>query len=322
MTTPTTKTFNDKAPRNSTAPEAVIVPAVRGKDGTGYDIFSQVLNDTRTIFVGEGVGSGLAASVIAQLKYLESQNPEAPIQMIVNSPGGSVVDGLAIYDVMRQVKCKIVTVGIGMQASMGSIIMTGGDERIMAPDAKNLVHQGSGGREGTPSDMKIGAAFHETLLDRLKEVYQDHTGLTKEFWGIVLRADTWFTAQQALELGLVDGIAEVAPEKQPKYAADREPNSEFIAAKQEVVSKFKTAEQLASAINNDFRFETTDVAFVRPELAVALSKFPQFWTAGKKAEMQQAATVAGIANDNGPKKRTPRAKAAPKSPSAKGPDAP
>src|SRR5436190_1589176 len=112
--------FNPKAEAPETSNDSgVLVPSVRGKDGTGYDIFSQVLNDTRTIVVQGQVEAGMAGVIIAQLKYLEFKDQKAPIQMLVNSPGGSIVDGLAIYDVMRQVKCPITTIGIGMQASMG-----------------------------------------------------------------------------------------------------------------------------------------------------------------------------------------------------------
>ncbi len=292
--TKATKEFNSATGESDEEPQSVLVPSVRGKDGSGYDIFSQVLNETRTIIVNDQVGAGLAGVVIAQLKFLEAQDPNEEIQMIINSPGGSVVDGLAIYDVMRQVKCPIKTIGIGMQASMGSILLVGGDTRLMAANARLLVHQGSGGGDGTPTDLEIGRAFHSTLIEDLKGIYQDHTGLTKEYWGIVLNRDTWFSAEQAKKIGFIDGIVKLPETKTAPYAADRELTSEFNKAKERSISKYKTAAQIRSVINSPDTVPEEELARLRPELSVALAQFPEFWTAGKKQEK----ALEAAANDN------------------------
>jgi ATP-dependent Clp protease protease subunit len=285
---------NDEPPE---APDNVLVPSVRDELGGGGDIFSHLLNK-RTIVVQGGVDGAMASVIIAELKFLEAADSTAPIRMIINSPGGSIVDGLGIYDAMRQVSCPIETVGFGMQASMGSILMVAGDTRKLAPNAQVLVHQGSGKDEGTPSDMDIGRAFHKRLIDTLKTIYQDHTGLTKEYWGHVLNRDTWFTAEQAKKIGFVDGIIEVKEGKKAPYAQDRSLVNEFNKVKDDVVAKYKTVDQLLIAMNSDGADLTATVGGVRPELAVALAQFPEFWTATRKLEHEKALKAAAVSNDN------------------------
>lgn len=266
----------------------VLVPSVRGKDGTGYDIFSQVLNDTRTIVVQGQVEAGMAGVIIAQLKYLEAKDPEEPIKMLINSPGGSIIDGLAIYDVMRQVSNPITTIGVGMQASMGSVLLAGGDIRMMAPNSQLLVHQGSGGGgEGTPSDLEIGRGFHQTLVDKLTTIYQDHIGLTKEYWGVVLEHDTWFTAEQAKAIGFIHDIVATPEGKQAPYAQDREtsPVDTFAKNKEDKVAKYKTVESIVKAMNTTGATDEPETARLRPQLATKLAQFPEFWTEGKKKEV-------------------------------------
>lgn len=276
----------------------VLVPTVTDEQGRGYDIFSLLLKE-RTIVVQGQVEAGMAGVIIAQLKYLEALDKNAPIQMIINSPGGSIVDGLGIYDVMRQVNCPITTIGVGMQASMGSVLLAGGDHRVMAPNARLLVHQGSGRAEGTPSDLEISRAFHQTMVDRLKTVYQDHTGLSRKYWGIVLNRDTWFTAEQAKKIGFIHEIVEIKPTKKAPYAQDRALVDAFSKAKEDVAAKYKTAEEIIKVINSDDIDENTpELGRVRPELATALAQFPEFWTATRKAEHEQALKAAATSNDN------------------------
>lgn len=268
--------------------EGVLVPSVKGKDGTGYDIFSQVLNETNTILVQGQVEAGMAAVIIAQLKYLEAKDPDKEIKMLINSPGGSIIDGLAIYDVMRQVKNPIKTIGIGMQASMGSVLFVGGDTRILEPNAQVLVHQGSGGGgEGTPSDLEIGREFHRTIVDRLEAIYQDHTGLTKEYWEAVLNRDTWFTAEQALAIGFAHVVDAPNPEKKAPYADDRatSPVDGLAKSKEAAVAKYDTVEKILVALNTDGLKPEDRTGSLRPELAAKLAQFPQYWTEGKKKEM-------------------------------------
>lgn len=276
-----------------------LVPSVRDKDGTGYDIFSLMLKE-RVIFVQGQVEAGMAGVIISQIKFLEAQDPKKPITMWVNSPGGSIIDGLAICDVMRAVSCQITTIGMGMQASMGSVILASGDIRLMAPNAQLLVHQGSGGGgSGTPSDLEIGRAFHKTLVDRLTTLYQDHIGLTKEYWNLVLNRDTWFTAEQAKEIGFIHGILEVPEKKKAPYAADREtsPVDQLVKIRDEKVAKYDSVASIVLAMNSDAVNVGEDVGQLRPELAAKLAQFPEFWTAGKKAEMA-AAKPAAVSNDN------------------------
>jgi hypothetical protein len=180
---------------------------------------------------------------------------------------------------------------------MGSVILAGGDTRIMTPNSQLLVHQGSGGGEGPPSDLEIGRAFHAKLIDSLTNVYQDHTGLTKEYWNIVLNRDTWFSAEQAKEIGFIHEIADIKPGKKAAYADDRSLVSEFKKAQQDDLAKFKTVEQIRLALNDQNAFPGSNADRLRPELAVKLAKFPEFWTAGKKAEKALEAKK-GSSNDN------------------------
>jgi len=201
---------------------------------------------------------------------------------------------------MRLVNCPITTVGVGMQASMGSVILAGGDTRVLAPNAKVLIHQGSGQAEGTPSDEKIGRAFHDSLVDSLKTIYQDHIGLTREFWSLVMTRDTWFSAEQAKEIGFVNGVLEVPAGKKAPYAQDRTAADDALQASKEafVASLGNDVNKVIQALNSEGADPTNTAGSCRPELAVALSKFPKFWTATKKAELEKAAQATAVSNDN------------------------
>jgi ATP-dependent Clp protease protease subunit len=297
------KVSNAMALLNGAAPtsneENVLVPSVVDDKGRGSDIFSNLLSQ-RIIVVQGQVEAGMSGVIQAQLRYLEAQDANKEITMIINSPGGSVVDGLAIYDTMRLVNCPITTVGVGMQASMGSVIMAAGDTRVLAPNAKVLIHQGSGQAEGTPSDEKIGRAFHDSLVDSLKTVYQDHIGLTREFWSLIMQRDTWFSAEQAKEIGFINGILEVPATKKAPYAQDRtEADNALEATKQAFIAPIaKDLNKVIELLNSDGADPTGFAGSCRPELAVALSKFPKFWTATKKAELEKAAQATAVSNDN------------------------
>ena len=291
--------FNDKSGGDK---NNVLVPSVRDKDGTGYDIFSLLLKE-RIIVVQGQVETAMAGVIISQLKYLESLDSKAPIRMMINSPGGSVFDGLAIYDVMREVACPIETIGNGMQASMGSILLVGGDTRSTTKNSGVLVHQVMGGTEGGTqhSDFEISAASMAHLHERLKSIYVEFTGLNHKFWDIVGERDSWLTAEQAMKIGFIHGIVE---DHKPggKYAADAVRSGKdglqgaLNKASQEYIAKM-SADDIAKAINSASAAGGV-YARVRGELIVKLAEFPEFWTETKKLEMAAAVKSANIANDN------------------------
>lgn len=293
--------------REALEASGVMVPSVRDKDGTGYDIFSLLLKE-RIVMFNTQVESAMASVIVSQLKFLESLDADSGIEIVINSPGGSIVDGLGIYDTTRNIKCPISTTAVGMAASMGSIALVSGDKgsRGMAPHAQLLVHQGSGGGgQGTPSDLEIGRAFHMQMVDRLTTIYQDQTGLTKEYWGIVLEHDTWFTAEQALEIGFIDYIQETPQAKVAPYAADRatSPVDALEKEKAEAIAEYDTVDKIVRALNTTgATSEGQKLGRLRPELAVKLAQFPEFWTEGKKKEMEAKKAQTASANDNAAKK--------------------
>jgi ATP-dependent Clp protease protease subunit len=256
-------------------------------------------NQKRVILVKGEVNADMAGVINAQLRSFEDQDPTTPITMIINSPGGNIIDGLSIYDTMRGIQNKIITVGVGMQASMGSVILVGGDERYMSPNSQLLVHQGSGGAEGTPTEVAINEALSGRLRDILKNIYQDQTGLTREYWGTIMEHDTWFTAKQAKEIGFIQGIQDFPQAKQSHYAQDRANAVEYDANANALVASIAGDEsKLALALNSPASDPTGTAFHSRPELATALAKFPEFWTATKKAELEKAAQATALSNDN------------------------
>ncbi|OYU70339.1 MAG: ATP-dependent Clp protease proteolytic subunit [Alphaproteobacteria bacterium PA2] len=189
-----------------------LVPMVVEQTSRGeraFDIFSRLLKE-RVIFVSGPVEDGMAALVCAQLLYLEAENPKKEIQMYINSPGGVVTSGLAIYDTMQYVKCPIVTLCMGMAASMGSFLLMAGapGQRISLPNARIMVHQPSGGYSGKASDIERHAEDIIKTKRRLNEIYAKHTGRTYEEVEDKLDRDTFMTPEEAKAWGLIDLVQE------------------------------------------------------------------------------------------------------------------
>ncbi len=187
-----------------------IVPTVfeRATDNIrGYDVFSRLLRD-RIIFLNGPVEDNMAASISAQLLFLESENPKKEIAMYINSPGGVVTSGMAIYDTMQYVKCPISTVCIGQAASMGSLLLCAGAEgmRIALPNARIMVHQPSGGFRGQASDIERHAKDILAMKKRLNEIYVKHTGQKYATIEKTLDRDHFMTADEAKKFGLVDQV--------------------------------------------------------------------------------------------------------------------
>ncbi len=174
-----------------------------------YDIFSRLLND-RIIFLANEVNHVTASLVVAQMLYLESQDPDKDIYLYIDSPGGSVSDGLAIYDTMNYIKCDVSTICIGMAASMGAFLLSSGakGKRIALPNSEIMIHQPLGGTQGQASDMLIAADHIKRTRDRLNTILAKNTGRTVEELARDTDRDNWLTAEQALAYGLVDKVAE------------------------------------------------------------------------------------------------------------------
>ena len=172
-----------------------------------YDIFSRLLND-RIIFLGEEVNDTSASIVVAQLLYLEAQDPDKDIQMYINSPGGSVTDGMAIYDTMQYVKCDVSTICVGMAASMGAFLLSAGakGKRIALPNAELMIHQPSAGTQGQITDMAIHLKRLETIKKRMNQIMADNTGHTLEEMTAACERDNFMTAEEAKEFGLIDKV--------------------------------------------------------------------------------------------------------------------
>ena len=188
----------------------MLIPTVIDKSPSGeraYDIYSRLLED-RVVFLGEAIDSHVANTVIAQLLFLEKQDSKTPITLYVNSPGGHVTAGLAIYDTMQYVQCDIVTVAIGLAASMGSIILAGGTKgkRYALPHAEIMIHQPLGGAEGQATDIKIAAKHIERTGDTLYKILAKHTGQKMSKVEKDCDRDNFMLATEALEYGLIDKI--------------------------------------------------------------------------------------------------------------------
>ncbi len=189
---------------------STLIPTVIDKTPTGeraYDIYSRLLED-RVIFLGEWIDSAVANTVIAQLLFLEKQDPKAPITLYVNSPGGHVTAGLAIYDTMQYVKCPIVTISMGLSASMGSIILAGGTagKRYALPHAEIMIHQPLGGAEGQATDIMLAAKHIEKTGNILYGILAKHTGQKLEKIKEDCDRDNFMSAEEALKYGLIDKI--------------------------------------------------------------------------------------------------------------------
>ncbi|MBQ9032734.1 MAG: ATP-dependent Clp endopeptidase proteolytic subunit ClpP [Parasporobacterium sp.] len=189
-----------------------LVPTVIEETGRGeraYDIYSRLLKE-RIIFLADEVNSVTAGLVVAQLLFLESEDPNKDIHFYINSPGGSVTDGMAIYDTMKYVKCDVCTTCIGMAASMGAFLLAGGTKgkRFALPNAEIMIHQPSGGAQGQASDIKINADHILRIRDKLNRLLAENTGQELEKIQADTERDNWLTAQEAKEYGLIDAVIE------------------------------------------------------------------------------------------------------------------
>ncbi len=187
-----------------------LVPYVVEQTSRGersYDIFSRLLND-RIIFLGEEVNDTTASLVVAQLLYLESQDPDKEIQLYINSPGGSVTAGMAIYDTMQYVKCDVSTICIGMAASMGAFLLSSGakGKRIALPNAEIMIHQPSAGTQGQVTDMAIHLKRLEIIKKKINRILADNTGKPIEVVTADCERDNFMSAEEAKEYGLIDKV--------------------------------------------------------------------------------------------------------------------
>ena len=172
-----------------------------------YDIYSRLLND-RIIFLGEEVNDVTASLVVAQLLYLESQDPDKEIQFYINSPGGSITAGMAIYDTMQYIKCDVSTLCIGMAASMGAFLLSAGTKgkRFALPNSEIMIHQPLGGYQGQATDIAIHAARMEKIKLNLNTILAENTGKPLEIIQRDTERDNFMTADEAMEYGLIDKV--------------------------------------------------------------------------------------------------------------------
>ena len=191
-----------------------LVPYVVEQTSRGersYDIFSRLLND-RIIMLSDQVNDTTASLVVAQLLYLESQDPEKDISLYINSPGGSVTAGFAIYDTMNYIKCDVSTICIGMAASMGAFLLSSGakGKRIALPNSEIMIHQplGGGGLGGQQTDIMIHAKNMERTRNRLESILAENTGKSVEEIHAACERDNYMTAQEAMDYGLIDKVIE------------------------------------------------------------------------------------------------------------------
>ena len=189
-----------------------LVPYVVEQTSRGersYDIFSRLLND-RIILLNEEVNSASAGVVVAQLLYLEGQDPEKDISLYINSPGGVITDGMAIYDTMQYIKCDVSTICLGMAASMGAFLLAAGTKgkRFALPNSEIMIHQPIGGAQGQATDISIHANHILRVKDKLNQILSERTGQPLDVVKRDTERDNFMTAQEALEYGLIDKVIE------------------------------------------------------------------------------------------------------------------
>lgn len=187
-----------------------LVPYVIEQTSRGersYDIYSRLLKE-RIIFLGEEVTDASASVIVAQLLFLESEDPNKDISLYINSPGGSVTAGMAIYDTMKYIKCDVSTICIGMAASMGAFLLAGGTrgKRFALPNAEIMIHQPSGGSKGQASDMKIVADHILKTKDKLNRILAENTGKSLDVIERDTDRDNYMSAAEAVEYGLIDSV--------------------------------------------------------------------------------------------------------------------
>jgi ATP-dependent Clp protease protease subunit len=201
-----------------------LVPYVIEQTSRGersYDIYSRLLKE-RIIFLGEEVNETTASLTVAQLLFLEAEDPDKDIQLYINSPGGSVTAGMAIYDTMRYIKCDVSTICIGMAASMGAFLLAGGTKgkRLALPNAEIMIHQPSGGAQGQATEIEISAKHILATKHKLNTILAENCGQPYEVVAADTERDNWKTAQEALEYGLIDRViadrSEIKDDKENK----------------------------------------------------------------------------------------------------------
>jgi ATP-dependent Clp protease protease subunit len=197
-----------------------LVPMVVEQTNRGeraYDIYSRLLKE-RIIFITGPVEDGMSALIVAQLLFLEAENPKKEISMYINSPGGVVTSGLAIYDTMQFVRPAVATLCVGQAASMGSLLLAAGqkDMRFALPNARIMLHQPSGGFQGQATDIMIHAQETLNLKKRLNEMYVKHTGQNLKKIEDALERDMFLTADNAKEFGIIDKVIDKRPEEMSK----------------------------------------------------------------------------------------------------------
>lgn len=195
--------------RNSLVPYVV---EQTSKGERSYDIFSRLLKD-RIIYLGEDVNATTSSLIVAQMLFLESEDPDKEIYFYINSPGGSITDGMAIVDTMNYIKCPVSTVCVGMAASMGAVLLSAGEKgkRFAMPNSEIMIHQpliGGGGLQGQATEIKIHADHLVRTREKLNKFLSERTGKTLEQIEKDTERDNYMTAQEALEYGLIDGIME------------------------------------------------------------------------------------------------------------------
>ena len=185
----------------------VVEQSSRGE--RSYDIFSRLLND-RIIFLSEEVNDTTASLIVAQLLYLEAQDPDKDIQFYINSPGGSVTAGMAIYDTMKYIKCDVATICVGMAASMGAFLLSAGTKgkRMALPNAEIMIHQPSAGTQGQITDMAIHLKRLQIIKERMNKIMAENTGNSIEVVTDACERDNFMSAEEAQAFGLIDRVLE------------------------------------------------------------------------------------------------------------------
>ncbi|MDF2936068.1 MAG: clpP1 [Paenibacillaceae bacterium] len=194
-----------------------LIPMVVEQDGRGeraYDIYSRLLKD-RIIFLGSGINDAVANAIVAQLLFLDAQDPEKDIHLYINSPGGSITSGMAIFDTMQFIKADVSTICVGMAASMGAFLLTAGakGKRFALPNSEVMIHQPLGGAEGQASDIQIRANRIIKMRDKLNHILAERSGQPFERIEKDTDRDNFMSAEEALKYGLIDKVIEPARAK-------------------------------------------------------------------------------------------------------------
>ncbi len=182
-----------------------------------YDIYSRLLED-RIIFLGEEVNAASASVVVAQLLFLEAEDPSKDIHLYINSPGGEITSGMAIYDTMKYIKCDVSTICTGMAASMGAFLLAGGTKgkRLALPNAEIMIHQPSGGSQGQATEIEIAARHILKVKENMNRILSENTGKPFEQVAKDTDRDNWMSAQEAVEYGLIDSVVTARSESEKK----------------------------------------------------------------------------------------------------------